>query len=199
MTFLIATNNTHKKHELQQIMKEIEFTAPDESGISFDCEETGSTFLENSLLKAQTLHDLTGKPVLADDSGLCVEGLGGAPGIFSARYGSTEKGKELESLERNRYLLSSMEHLRENKDRRAFFVCCMTAILGEYRTYIVQETIEGYITHSPSGAGGFGYDPVFFIPEKKRTMAELSEKEKNLISHRGRAASRLAEMLKGEN
>jgi XTP/dITP diphosphohydrolase len=75
----------------------------------------------------------------------------------------------------------------------------MTAILGEYRTYIVQETIEGYITHSPSGAGGFGYDPVFFIPEKKRTMAELSEKEKNLISHRGRAASRLAEMLKGEN
>ncbi|MDC7226863.1 MAG: RdgB/HAM1 family non-canonical purine NTP pyrophosphatase [Spirochaetales bacterium] len=196
-TFLLATNNQHKKHELQQIMSGINLVTPDELGIEFDCDETGKTFLENSVLKAQTLFSLAGKPVIADDSGLCVEGLEGAPGIFSARFGSPEHGPDLESPERNTFLLKSMSGVRGPEERTATFVCCMSAILDQYRIYTVQETMKGYIADEPYGKGGFGYDPVFFLPGEGKTVAELSDAEKNLISHRGRAAMRLNNLLKG--
>ena len=194
-TFLLATNNQHKKQELQQIMKNISLVTPGELGIEFDCDETGSTFLENSMLKAQTLFKLTGKPVIADDSGLCVDGLDGAPGIYSSRYGSNG-GPELESPERNNYLLSNMKALKGAEKRSAAFVCCMSAIIDEYRCYSVQERMRGYITDEPFGAGGFGYDPVFFLPQYNKTVAELSDAEKNAVSHRGQAAARLDLLLK---
>ncbi|MBI9106623.1 MAG: RdgB/HAM1 family non-canonical purine NTP pyrophosphatase [Spirochaetales bacterium] len=198
MFILLATNNKHKKYELQQIMGGISLKTPDEIGLDFDCDETGTTFQANSLLKAETLYKLTGKPVIADDSGLCVESLGGAPGIFSARYGSSAGEPELESGERNRLLLENMKGFRGAAERKAVFVCCMTAILDDYRIYSVQETMEGYIADEPFGAGGFGYDPVFYLPEKKMTVAELPDTEKNRISHRGRAAARLGSLLEGE-
>ena len=194
-TFLLATNNQHKKHELQHIMKNIDLVTPAELGIDFDCDETGSTFLENSMLKARTLFDLTGKPVIADDSGLCVDGLDGAPGIYSSRYGSAEGGSELESPKRNAYLLSNMNHLKGAEQRTAAFVCCMSAIIDEYRMYTVQERMSGYIADEPFGAGGFGYDPVFFLPQYGKTVAELDDGEKNRISHRGQAAARLDLLL----
>lgn len=196
--FLLATNNRHKKIELQEIINDIKIVTPDELGIEFDCDETGKSFLENSLLKAKTLYAITQKPVIADDSGLCVEGLGGEPGIFSSRYGMGSDGIELESEERNQYLLSNMKNLKAQKDRSAAFVCCMSVIIDNYRIYTVQETMQGFIADKPAGCGGFGYDPVFFLPEYSKTVAELDENEKNKISHRGRAAQRLALLLKGE-
>ncbi len=195
--FVLATNNQHKKIELQQILKEVNLLTPADLGIDFDCEENGKSFLENSLLKARTLYGQTGKAVIADDSGLCVTGLDGAPGIFSARYGSNGSGPDLESSERNSFLLSNMKHLKSPEERAAMFVCCMSVIVDDYRVYTVQETMKGYIAEEPFGAGGFGYDPVFFLPEYGKTVAELSDEEKNLISHRGRAAARMGLLLKG--
>ena len=199
MEFLLATNNRHKKLELEKIMSGVSLKTPEEIGIDFDCDETGETFLENSMLKARTLYSLARKPVIADDSGLCVAGLGGAPGIYSARYGSAEGGPELESGERNNFLLSNMKALTGPEERKAFFVCCMTAILDDYRIYTVQETMNGFIAVEPYGEGGFGYDPVFFLPERGMTVAQLPENEKNMISHRARAASRLALLIGGKS
>jgi XTP/dITP diphosphohydrolase len=194
-TFVLATNNKHKKQELQKIMTGINIITPDEIGIDFDCDETGTTFLENSMLKAQTLYELAGRPVIADDSGLCVEGLDGAPGIFSARYGSPAGGPDLESSERNIFLLNKMASLKGPEERKATFVCCMSAIIDKYRIYTVQETIAGFIAEKPYGAGGFGYDPVLYLPEQLKTVAELTDNEKNKISHRARAALRLGLLL----
>jgi len=196
-TLLLATNNQHKKYELQQILSSINLITPEEIGIDFNCDETGSTFLENSMLKAETLYRIAGKPVIADDSGLCVKGLDGAPGIYSARYGSPENGPDIESQERNTYLLENMAKLSGAAERSATFVCCMSAIINDYRVYTVQETMEGYIADVPYGAGGFGYDPVFYLPKYSKTVAELSDTEKNRISHRGRAAAKLGLLLEG--
>ena len=193
--FLLATNNNHKKEELQQIMTGIVIKTPSDIGLNFDCDETGSTFLENSMLKARTLFEISGKPVIADDSGLCVAGLDGAPGIYSARYGSKDGEPDLSSEERNRLLLHNMADLKTDDQRAAFFVCCMTAIIDEYRVYTVQETMNGYIARESYGRGGFGYDPVFYLPERGMTVAELPENEKNMISHRGRAAAKLGLLL----
>ena len=178
-------------------MPQVELSTPADEGIIFNCDETGSTFLENSLLKARTLYELTGRPVIADDSGLCVNALDGAPGIFSARYGSAGKGEDLEISERNAFLLDNMVQYTDPADRTAFFVCCMSAIIDDYRVYTVQERVEGRITTSPFGEGGFGYDPIFFLPGHNMTVAELPDEEKNKVSHRGRAAARLAILLKG--
>jgi XTP/dITP diphosphohydrolase len=197
MYILLATNNKHKKQELQQILSRIRLKTPDEIGIDFDCDETGTTFQENSLLKAETLYKLAGTPVIADDSGLCVDALGGAPGIFSARYGSPQSGPDLESSERNSFLLSNLKNFSGPEARKAVFVCCMTVIIDDYRIYSVQETMNGFITDEPCGKGGFGYDPVFYLPGKEMTVAELSDTEKNKISHRGRAAVRLGMLLEG--
>lgn len=192
MEILLATNNPHKKEELSLIIPQIKFILPEEEGFHFQCEETGQTYFENALLKAEALFAMANKPVLADDSGLSVPALNGAPGIYSARYGSSDNDIKLTDEVRNRYLLEKMNHI---SDRQAFFVCCLVLVLGPYRLFSVQETFAGYIADKPSGANGFGYDPVFYIKEKNKTLAELSPEEKNLISHRGRAGKVMAELL----
>ncbi|HSV57238.1 MAG TPA: non-canonical purine NTP pyrophosphatase, partial [Magnetospirillaceae bacterium] len=132
-------------------------------------------------------------PVLADDSGLCVDALGGAPGVRSARYGSQDGGKtELSAEEKNALLLRAMEG---RDDRSCRFVCAMTLVLSDYRFVSVQETCEGELLHVPRGLEGFGYDPVFLVQEAGLSMAELPLERKNLISHRGRAARRLLAVL----
>lgn len=191
---LLATANDHKRTEINRLMPGIRLSLPSEAGILFDVPEDGNTFYENALIKARFLHEKTGKPVLADDSGLCVDALNGEPGIYAARYGSVPGGPKLESADRNRYLLSKMEH---TENRRAFFVCCMVLVVDPYRVFSVQETVEGYITRQPAGSGGFGYDPVFFVPEAGKTMAELTEDEKNILSHRGRAGRVMLRILSG--
>jgi len=158
----------------------------------FEVEEDGSTFLENAMKKALALHRLIGKPSLADDSGLSVRALGGAPGILSARYGSMNGKQKLESSDRNEYLLANMASI---KDRSCAFVCCIVVVLSEERVFAVQETCPGELLRKPQGNGGFGYDPIVFLPELGKTVAELSVDEKNRVSHRGRACARMAVLL----
>lgn len=193
MEILLASNNAHKKEELQQILLPHRVITPDDRGIDFDCEETGKTYIENALLKAYTLFDLVQIPVISDDSGLSVPALKGAPGVYSARYGSDVFGRMLESPERNAYLLEQMAEVGE---REAFFVCSMVLLLDPYRIYTVQETLEGSISREPAGSGGFGYDPVFYLEEFQCSLAEVSAEEKNRISHRGKAGKGIAEIIR---
>ncbi|WP_041623537.1 RdgB/HAM1 family non-canonical purine NTP pyrophosphatase [Spirochaeta thermophila] len=186
MTIYLASNNRHKKEEIAPLLSPHPLLLPEDAGIEFHCEERGATFLENALTKAQTLYDLVKAPVLADDSGLSVEALGGAPGVRSARFGE-EAGRSLSTEEKNALLLRM---LHGESDRRAAFVSCMVLLLSPQRFYIVQETLEGAIAHEARGTHGFGYDPIFLLPDG-RHLAELSLEEKNRISHRGKAARKL--------
>jgi XTP/dITP diphosphohydrolase len=216
MTIWFASGNAHKKAELAAILtahcgNKHKVLIPAEAGLDFDPEETGTSFQENALLKARELLSLLekrrpplftpGDPVIADDSGICVDALGGRPGIYSARYAGNSHSSfltphsSLSSGERNALLL---EELGNNPDRSARFVCAMALMFSRDRFFLAQETLEGEIVSGPQaakGTGGFGYDPIFFIPALGRTVAELSEEEKNEISHRGKAGKVIASML----
>ena len=204
MQILLATNNQHKLRELQAILENHEVLAPGELGITSVVEETGTTFLQNALLKAttiraQAIRSLAGRAaaekliVVADDSGLCVDALDGRPGIYSARYGSPDGETELDAGVRNARLL---RELGDEPRRSARFVCCMVAILADYRVISAQESWEGEITTEQANTdGGFGYDPVFYVPSTGCTAAELPPAQKNTMSHRGRATSVLVAAL----
>lgn len=192
MELLFATGNRHKAEELRAILPNHRITTPEDIGVEFKHEETGKTFGENALGKAVSLHMLTGKVVIADDSGLCVDSLGGAPGIYSARYGSTPEGGILSREEKNVLLLAELENI---SDRSATFVCAMTLLFSAHRHYTIQEILEGTIVFEPRGIGGFGYDPLFYVEKYAATLAELPDGVKNKISHRGRAASVLSRLM----
>jgi XTP/dITP diphosphohydrolase len=192
MTIWIATANQHKKRELADILLPHTIRTPDEVGIDFDPEETGATFHDNALIKARALYDLVHEPVIADDSGLCVDALQGRPGVLSARYGS-ENGRKLDSSDRNALLL---KEIGNSNDRSAHFVCAMVLYFSPNRFYVVQETMDGELIHAERGKGGFGYDPILYLPERGKTVAELSDAEKNQISHRGKAGKAIRELLK---
>jgi len=195
MNIWFATNNTHKKTELGAILN-VKLKIPSEEGLSFEPEETGASFGENTLIKARELQKLIGgsEPVIADDSGLCVDALDGRPGVLSARYGM-ENGQKLSSAQRNIMLL---DELGDNPKRSARFVCAMVFLFGNDRFFLVQETLEGEIVKKSGikGEGGFGYDPVFLIPSLGRTLAELSPDEKNALSHRGKAGKHIVNIMK---
>jgi XTP/dITP diphosphohydrolase len=206
MTIWFASGNRHKKAELAAVLKGHTLKIPSEEGIDFDPDESGESFAENALIKARELYRLVSafqgrepspemfrEPVIADDSGLCVDALGGRPGILSARYGNTGTGR-LESGERNRLLL---EELGDNPRRSARFVCAMVLLFDEDHFFIAQETLEGELIREERGKGGFGYDPILYLPGEGRTVAELGEDEKNRISHRGKAARVIAGILAG--
>lgn len=191
MKIYFATGNAHKKEELARILSDHEIVMPSDEGISFDPEETESTFYGNSLIKARALWELTGRPVIADDSGICVDALGGAPGVLSARFGS-EQGQKLDSTQRNELLL---EKMRGIQNRSCRFVCNMVLYLAADRFYSVQETLEGTLIDQMRGTGGFGYDPLVLVPEYGLTVAELSPEKKDELSHRGKAGRIIARLL----
>ncbi len=191
MDILFASGNLHKRGEVAALFPNHRIILPQECGLGFDVEESGLTFLENAMLKALALRSLWSGPILADDSGICLPALGGLPGIYSARFGS-EGGKNLSSEERNELLL---EKMRGRSDRECAFVCSMVLSLGQDRFFIAQETLEGRLLDSPRGKGGFGYDPIVWIEEKQCSVAELTEEEKNIISHRGKAAHALCKLF----
>jgi len=226
MTIWLASGNKHKQQELADILAEHAVRLPAEAGITgFDPDETGNTFAENTLIKARALHALLASktggpenpeagPVLADDSGLCVDALGGRPGIYSARYygknswandgsflAKTGAGEKCTDMERNMLLLEELDCiLKSTGGRRCRFVCAMVLLFSPDRFYVVQETLEGEIIPSAAdirGEGGFGYDPIVYLPELGRTVAELSEEEKNRLSHRGKAGRAIAKLLGG--
>lgn len=192
MEILVATENTHKMEELSVIFNGHSLLTPTAKGIDYSFEETGETFLANAYGKAMALYQQAGEPVIADDSGLVVPALDGEPGVYSARYGSPGGGVKLDTPARNQYLIDKMEGL---SDRRAFFVCCMVLVLTPERFFVAQETLPGEIIHAPRGTGGFGYDPLFYLAEYQKTVAELPESEKNKISHRSRAGIHLQAVL----
>lgn len=191
MEILLASNNRHKRDEFARLFRNHEIRMPEETGIDFAFEESGKDFLSNAIGKAMALFAMAHAPVIADDSGLCVVALEGAPGIHSHRFGAAS-GRLLDAHERNAFLLHQMAGV---DDRRAYFVCCLALVLEESRFFIVQETVYGTIAPEPRGNGGFGYDPLFFVPELGKTIAELPDSQKDSLSHRGRAARHMLPML----
>lgn len=195
MELYVATSNAHKLVELSPALPGQILKSPADAGYpDFDVEEDGEDFLANAFKKAMSLHKRIGKPSLADDSGLVVRALGGEPGVKSARYGSPDGGRtRLEAPERNAFLLRKMGG---QADRACAFVCCLVLVLSEERFFVVQETCPGELLRAPRGSGGFGYDPIVYLPALGKTVAELSVDEKNALSHRGRACARMAAILR---
>ena len=206
MKIYLATGNLNKKREVQELFPEHTVVIPKDEGITFDPEETGTTFYENSLIKAKALWDMVHCPVLADDSGICVDALDGAPGIYSSRYAGPDfmKGKpdgtKISQDEQNNFIVQQTSDAIKAGyagGRKAHDTCAMVLYMGPDRLFVCQETMEGEIIDDISnarGTGGFGYDPLFYLPEFGKTAAELTADEKNAISHRGKA-SRLLKKL----
>lgn len=182
---VIATRNTGKMNEMRKMLFNTSFSAfsLDEVSVLEEVEETGTSFEENAMLKAETYGKLSGKLTIADDSGIEVDALGGAPGIYSARYGGDGKDDQ----DRNKLLLENVEGIPEHQLTARFR--CVVALWNPIDNTIVtfDGKIEGKITRNVRGKNGFGYDPLFFFPEKNKTLAELTLIEKERVSHRGEA------------
>ena len=179
---VLASKNPKKLVEMNAILSQlgVEVCSESEAGVDVEVEETGTTFEENSLLKARAVMEASGMPAIADDSGLCVDALNGAPGVYSARYG----GEGLDDVGRYRLLL---ENMRGQMPRTAKFISVITCCFPNGDVITARGECPGTIAFAPMGEGGFGYDPVFFLPSLKKTFAQLSPEEKNAISHRGKA------------
>lgn len=210
MKIYLATGNMHKKKEMSELLSEHTILTPSDETIDFNPEETGSTFYENSIIKARALYEIVKCPVIADDSGICVDALGGAPGIFSSRYAGPDfiKGRadgiKISQEEQNVFLINQLNNVIKkgnllkaaylNGERSCHYTCAMVLYCGGDKLFVAQETFEGTIIEDISkqaGEGGFGYDPIVFLPEYKKTVAQISAKEKNAISHRGKAVKAL--------
>ena len=190
MKVVLASKNAHKLQELQDILSAqgVEGILESAAGVDVEVEETGTTFEENSLLKARAVMEASGLPAIADDSGLMVDALNGAPGVYSARYG----GPGLDDAGRYRLLL---ENMRGVLDRKCRFVSAITLCMPSGDIVTARGECPGTLAYAPQGENGFGYDPIFFVPEKKKTFAQLTAEEKNAISHRGRALQLFQEKL----
>ena len=183
---IAASGNEGKIKEIVKIFKGVEIIPMHDAGFEGDIEENGQSFRENAYIKAKAVCDKLGLPALADDSGLCVDYLGGAPGIFSARY------CEGTDQDRNTLLLKNMA---DQDDRACRFVCAIACVLPHGGVLSVRGECEGQLLRESHGEGGFGYDPLFYVPEHGCTFGELPPETKNRISHRGRALRKLREEL----
>ncbi|HIS24232.1 MAG TPA: RdgB/HAM1 family non-canonical purine NTP pyrophosphatase [Candidatus Faeciplasma gallinarum] len=191
MDLILASNNKDKLKEVKRILSPYGFNvkSQSEAGIHLEAEETGTTFAENSAIKAKALYDIIHKPVIADDSGLEVDALGKEPGVYSARYG----GEGVDDIGRCYLVLNKLEGVPDSK-RTARFVCVITYIDENGEMTQFDGKIEGRIGYERIGDNGFGYDPIFVVGD--RTLAQYSEDEKNAVSHRGEALRKLEEYLK---
>jgi len=191
LCYVLATANHGKIAEMRKILSAlgIDYVSRAELNITMEIEETGSTFLENATIKARAISSASGKPAIADDSGLIVDALGGEPGLFSSTYG----GEELTDKERCIYLLDNMKSVDK---RQAKFVCTIVCSFPDGELLTAYGECHGSISTEPRGVGGFGYDSVFIPAGKQKTMAELSFEEKNKISHRAMALNEFSSVLK---
>ena len=196
MKVVLASRNPHKLVEIKQITDKFGFdlVLQSELGIDIDVEETGTTFEENSLIKARAVMEATGLPALADDSGIAVDALNGEPGVYSARYGFDES---LDDWGRMMLLLRNTEHVPDGQ-RQAKFVCVISFITPEGKIIQARGEIHGELTREPRGENGFGYDPIFYYPPFGQTTAEIPAEQKNQVSHRGNALRIFYEKLKEE-
>ena len=189
---IFATGNAHKMKEIREILGglPVGIVSMKEAGIDLEIEETGSSFEENALIKALAVAAVSGALTLADDSGLEIDALGGAPGIYSSRF----LGEDTPYSEKNRAIIEKLAGL-SGSERSARFRCVIAAVFPDGRELVSEGRVEGEIAFSPAGENGFGYDPIFYLPERGFTTAELSAEEKNAISHRGRALRGMVEKL----
>ena len=195
MKLVIASNNKHKIREIKEILGSEfdEILSAKEAGIEHETVEDGKTFLENAEKKAREMAEISGFPSLADDSGICAHALGGEPGIYSARY-SGEAGGHGDDEANNALLLKNLE---DKEDRGAHYTCAMVIAYPDGSVISAEGYLFGEIVKEPSGSGGFGYDPLFKPEGESRTVAEMTDGEKNKISHRGRALRAVLEKIKG--
>lgn len=195
-TLLIGSNNTHKVDELRAIFAglPLRLLTLTEAGIDHDVEETGTTFEQNARLKAESYAALSGLPTLADDSGLEVASLNGAPGIYTARWATAD------ATDPHRSYARVLQELRGKPfhDRIARFVCVLALAVPSAETVVVEGVLPGVIAEEPRGIGGFGYDPVFYLLEYDQHLAELPATEKNRISHRAQAAAKMRQVLESK-
>lgn len=191
--FVIATKNRGKLKEIEEILEGLPFAVVSMEGVGItkDVEECGNSFEENAFIKAQEVYEACGEMVMADDSGLEVDYLDGAPGIYSSRFA----GEGANDTDRNNKLLSLLKDVPFEK-RKARFVCVIVVILSKQEYFTVKGTAEGYIGFEPKGDNGFGYDPLFFVPEYNMTSAQMKPSKKHEISHRGKALRMMLEELK---
>ncbi|MEE3421051.1 MAG: XTP/dITP diphosphatase [Lachnospiraceae bacterium] len=192
---IFATHNENKLIEIREILADldVEVVSMREAGVDVDIVENGKTFLENALIKARTVHEATGEMTMADDSGLVVDALDGQPGIYSARW----MGEDTSYHIKNGKLVELIQGVPDEK-RSARFVCAIACVLADGRELTTEETFEGRIGYEEKGENGFGYDPIFYVPEKGCYSAELSPEEKNAISHRGKALRAMRKKLEEE-
>jgi XTP/dITP diphosphohydrolase len=192
MELLLATQNPGKLEEMRVLLAGMPFrvVTPRELGILDSPEETGSTFQENATLKARHYAKLTGKLAVADDSGLSVDALGGAPGLYSSRFG----GEGRTDADRNALLLEKLQGIPDER-RTARFTCAVTVAMGDDVLFQTEAHVEGRIAHAPEGPNGFGYDPLFFYPPFGRTFGTVPNADKDRVSHRGKAFARLRRFL----
>ena len=191
---LVATGNKGKLVEIRQILKDTEVLGLKDVNIDVDVEETGTTFAENAYIKAYEISKLSGLPVLADDSGLLVDALDGAPGVYSARFA----GEDANDDDNVNKLLGLLSHIPEN-ERHARFACAMCLIFPDGRKIeAFGVSCEGYIINEKRGENGFGYDPVFYSPDYNKTFSQMSMEEKNKVSHRKAALIELSKKLDSE-
>ncbi len=194
MKLIFATGNENKMREIREILDGMgyEILSMKEAGVEVDADETGKTFEENAIIKAKAVNEVCHELVLADDSGLEIDYLNKEPGIYSARY----LGHDTSYTLKNQNLLQRLEGVPDEK-RTARFVCAVAAVFPDGSVKTAVRTMEGIIGHEIAGENGFGYDPIFFLPEYGKTSAEISPEEKNAISHRGKALRAMKEILEG--
>ncbi len=189
---VFATGNRNKTIEFAQILdqKRYEVVSMKDAGIEAEIEETGSSFEENAMIKARAVAALTDAVVVADDSGLVIDALGGEPGIYSSRYLGEDTPYDI----KNQKLLERMADVPQEK-RTACFVCAMAAVLPDGREFSTTGVMEGYIGYEAAGENGFGYDPIFYVEEYGTSTAVISPEQKNAISHRGKALREIKRIL----
>jgi len=194
MKVVLGSKNKHKLVEISKITEQfnMELVLQSELGVDIDVEETGTTFEENSFLKAEAVMKATGLPALADDSGIAVDALNGEPGIYSARYGFDDS---LDDWGRLQLLLKNTEHVPDGQ-RQAQFVCVITMVTPDGKTIQARGEIHGELLREPRGENGFGYDPIFYYPPAGMSTAEMAPGDKNAVSHRANALKVFYEKLK---
>lgn len=198
MQLIMATGNQNKVREIREMLDGSSLTilSLKDAGIEVDIDENGTTFEENAVIKAETIRDLTGQMVLADDSGLMIDAMDGAPGVYSSRFMGEDTSYDI----KNAAILKEMEEIPE-EERGARFVCAMALAFPEKdgvkkETQVFRGVFEGRIAYEIAGENGFGYDPIFFVPEENMTSAEMSPEAKNKVSHRGKALQQVVSALK---
>ena len=188
---ILASNNKDKVKEVKQILCDYDIVSLKDAGIDVDVEENGTTFEENALIKARAIAKITGKMTMADDSGLEIDYLDKAPGVYSARFMGHDTSYDI----KNKALIEKLEGV-EGQDRSCRFVCAIAVVFPDGRELVKRGTMEGLLAKEISGENGFGYDPIVFLPEYGKTSASLSPEQKNRISHRGKALALIKEELK---